>query len=1143
MVRIAGIRPLFVSMLLVAAFVATGMAQRAGRIAGPLDEGQVVTLTGNVHPLARGEFDLGVVPAETRLERMVLELEAGPAAQAELDGLVEAQHDAGSPLFHQWLTPAEFGARFGAAPGDVARVAGWLRGHGFTIDEIPASNRLLIFTGTAAEVADTFHTEIHHYRVNGVDHIANVEDPQVPAALAPVVRGVLSLYDFRRRSEISSKRAVAGEAESGRAMVGADPEYSNGSMHYLIPADWATIYDLNPVYNAGTTGSGASIAIVGRSNINAADVEMFRSMFGLPAKQPNVILVSTNPGLLPGDQDESTLDVEWSGAIAPAATVNFVVGASTATTDGVDLSAQYIVNHALAQVVSTSYGSCEQDMGAAGTAFYNGLWEQAASEGMSAFVSSGDSGAAGCDGGSSSTGTVAGVNGLCSSPYSTCVGGTEFNEGSNPAQYWLASNGPNYESALGYIPEEVWNESAANGGSGLWSSGGGASVVFQQPSWQKGVSGMNAANGMRAVPDVAVSAAGHDGYVIAESGSFYIISGTSAASPSFAGAMALIVQAQGGKGQGNANPTLYGLLNAARNPFHLTPAGNNTVPGVPGFTASGAAYNLATGLGSVDGAVLLSSWNGGGTASGVNFAMTESAKAGTVQTGNQTTFTVSVTESGTAKNAVALAVQAPPGVTASISPASITPGVAATVTITVGSTAAAGTQNVTITGSNASGTQTATFALMVTLPPTLSVTPASSTASMAAGASTALSLTANAGGAFSGNITWSVSGLPTGVTAAWSKNPQTATAGGNAETLTLVAASTAKAQSAGVTVTATGDGLTATAKTTVTVTPAQAIALSASPATVAVQSLSSAKVTVTATPLSGTSFVSGSIGATISITAGLPKGFTAAWSAPTLTSGVVVWTLTLTGSASAVAGNGALNLSAQAKSATGTVCTATATLPMTVTLTPPTLSITAASAAVSVGQGSKATDAMTLAGNGALTGAVTLSVTGLPVGVTAAWSANPVTLSAGAGASTLTLTAASTAKTGSATITVTAMANGVSATSKVTLTVTQGPALQLTLSSASLSMPHAGSTSVTVSMTELGGLNVPTSLTLAGLPSGVTAALSNVTSGAAGAESGLITFTGSSKTALGIYTLTVGVNGTSGGVTYATSAALTLALK
>ena len=407
---------------LIAWFMLAIAQSPANRIAAPIDEAQVVTLMGNVHPLARAEFDQGVIPEETRLEWMILQLEPAAAQQTELDALLEAQHDAGSPLFHHWLTPSEYGARFGVSAQDLEPICAWLKGHGFTVDEIPAGHRLVVFSGTAGEVAETFHTEIHRYRVDGVEHIANSQDPQIPAALAGVVGGVVSLHDFRRRSLIKSRIALDSR-----------PQYSAGSTHYLFPADFALIYDLNSLYSAGTTGAGTSIAIAGRSNINLSDVATFRAMSGLAANNPTVILVGANRGLVPGDQDEATLDVEWSGAVAPAARVNLVVGESTATTDGVDLSAQYIVNDATAPVVSSSYDSCEQDMGITELAFYNDLWEQATSEGMSVFVASGDAGAADCSAATATMASETAVNGMCSPPFSTCVGGTEFNRAPIPS--------------------------------------------------------------------------------------------------------------------------------------------------------------------------------------------------------------------------------------------------------------------------------------------------------------------------------------------------------------------------------------------------------------------------------------------------------------------------------------------------------------------------------------------------------------------------------------------------------------------------------------------------------------------------------------------------------------------------------------
>jgi subtilase family serine protease len=731
------------------AVVAMGQGP-VNRVVGPIDEGQVVTLLGNVHPLARGEFDEGLANPETQLDRMVLELEPSAEQQAELDALVEAQHDAGSPLFHRWLTPAEYGARFGASGEDVARIAGWLVGHGFQVEEIAASNRLIVFSGTGRQVADTFHTEIHRYQVDGVEHIANAQDPQIPAALAGVVGGVVSLHDFRRTSEIRARTAfhptdkdlslhpsepprgypslavphpegTRRPPESAGAPVGVRPEYSSGSTHYLFPADWATIYDLNPLYSAGTTGAGTSIAIVGRSNINVSDVAAFRTASGLPANNPTVILAGANPGLVKGDQDEATLDVEWSGAVAPAATVKFVVGDSTATTDGVDLSAQYIVNHAAAPVVSTSYGSCEQEMGTAELAFYNSLWEQAASQGMSAFVAAGDAGAAGCNTGSDTSGSGTAVNGLCSSPYSTCVGGTEFNEGPNDAKYWATTNSASEGSALSYIPEEVWNESGLDGGSGLWASGGGASIVYPEPAWQKGVSGTS--GGMRAVPDVAMSAAGHDGYVIYENGSYWIISGTSAASPSFAGVMALVVESQGGTGQGNANAGLYPLLNATHNPFHATPSGNNSVPGVTGFTASGGEYNLATGLGSVDGAVLVSSWGAGaGGVTGMQpptLTLTAASSSVVVAQGASGTVNLRVVTGGSFSGPISLQVGGlPMGVTARWSANPVTPAASAsanqvTLTFRVSGMARVGPATITVTARGDGVTAAGQIALQV----------------------------------------------------------------------------------------------------------------------------------------------------------------------------------------------------------------------------------------------------------------------------------------------------------------------------------------------------------------------------------------------------------------------------------------------
>ena len=883
----------FVALAALAVAQSSSVAPR-NRIVGPIDESDVVTLLGNTHPLARPEVDRGAISEDAHLDRMVLLLKPDAAQQRALDALTAAQQYPNSPLFHVWLSPEEYGARFGASTADVARIQGWLAAHGFTVEPVTAGRRSIVFSGSAAQVADTFHTELHRYEVDGALHIANAQDPQIPRALAPVVSGILSLNDFRRQPATRSIRKLA---------AGTRPENTQGSTHYILPSDFATIYNLNPQYAAGKNGVGASIAIVGRSNINLSDVSTFRSYAALPANQPAMVLDGANPGLVSGDQDESTLDVEWSGGVAPGAAVTFVVAASTSTTDGVDLSAQYIVNHKTATVMSTSYGNCEAFMGSGALSFYNSLWQQAASEGISAFVSSGDSGAAGCNSGGSSSGTMTGVNGLCSSPYSTCVGGTEFNDGSNSSAYWSASNGTGGESALLYIPEKVWNESGNDGGSGLWASTGGISIAYAQPSWQAGVPGANS-NGMRAVPDVALTAASHDGYLICENGSFWVIAGTSAASPSFAGIMSIVNENKGGTGQGNANPTLYSLLNASENPFHATPSGNNSVPGVTGFTASGQAYNLATGLGSVDANLLVHAWPGSNApAQGVT--LKPSVTSETLLPGKSATFTVAVTGTGGFTGSVALTATLPSGVTLAFSPATVKAGASATATLTVSGTAAAQATSITIkaagTGASSSVTASTTVNLTIQQGPTLTLSATAASVNLVRGGSATLSVTATTGGSFAGVTTFSTAGMPTGVTATFSPASFTGSGSGtHTVTLTLKASATASLTAGTMTVTVAGDGLKATSTASVQVAPAAGIALSLSSVSVSMVSTASHAVVVTLTPAGAASLSSAAPGASFQIV-GLPTGITASWGAPSRTaSGQVQATLTINGSNDAV---------------------------------------------------------------------------------------------------------------------------------------------------------------------------------------------------------------------------------------------------
>jgi hypothetical protein len=592
-----------------------------------------------------------------------------------------------------------------------------------------------VFSGTAAQVESAFQTEIHVYSVNGELHHANATAPRIPRALAEVVHGVASLHDFRSQPQHRSSRLGASAA----------PDLTSGSAHYLAPADFATIYDLNGLYTGSNDGTGQSIAIVGRTNINLSDVQTFRSGFGLPANNPTIVLNGTDPGIVSqAEQGEATLDVEWSGAVARKANIMLVVSASTTASDGVDLSAQYIVNKNLAPVMSTSFGLCEAAMFPSESQFWNALYQQAAAQGISAMVASGDSGAAGCDAPSSSTASYGtGVNGLCSSPSSTCVGGTEFQDTANPGLYWSAANTNGTDgSALSYIPEAAWNES---GSGGLWATGGGASMIYLKPSWQTGPG--VPADGKRDVPDVALTTAGHDGYAIVMNGGYWVVSGTSAASPSFAGLVALTAQHAGAR-LGNINPVLYALAGRQASGgaavFHDITVGNNSVPGVLGFNA-GPGYDEATGLGSVDGSVLVNHW-GDGSAAAASFQLTATPSTVSVTPGATSTVALRVAATGGFNSAIALSASGlPAGVTASFSPTTIPAGgTSSTLTLSATAQAAAASASVTISGVGGGVTQTAPVALTVGKPCSYSVSPTTATPP-ASGGSFTLQVTAGSG--------------------------------------------------------------------------------------------------------------------------------------------------------------------------------------------------------------------------------------------------------------------------------------------------------------------------------------------------------------------------------------------------------------
>lgn len=593
------------SPLRAAAQVSAEKPQISSRIVLPIDESVRVTIQRSTHPMAKPALDIGALDGTTKLKRMILVLGGSSDQEYQARTLLDSQHTGGSPEYHRWLTPEEFGQRFGPSPQDIGQVTGWLQQHGFTIGSVAKSGRWIEFSGTSAQVEATFQTQMRQYLVQGELHVANATDISIPAALAPVVRGVLSLHSFFSKPMIQrSSQRTPITLERGKPNATA-----NNGFHAVTPGDLATIYNLTPLFQGSTSlgtvnGSGQTIAIVAVGNINTAangsavdDIANFRSVFGLPASAPKIILNGPDPGI-DGASDEATLDVEYSGAMAPGATIDLIVSGGSLTTDPVALGATFIVDQNLAPIMNVSFGICEQGLGSSGNNFWNSLWQQAAAQGISVFVSSGDTGAAGCDPNVPSSSTPAqgglGVNGFGSTAFNTAVGGTEFNEtvnGGLPATFWSPTNTATFESAIGYIPEMVWNESCAPSNAGsfcqqnnvfvLAAGGGGVSTEWAIPSYQmqniQGLQGV--AFPKRPVPDVSLTAAaGHDPYIFCFSpdptqpdcqvsgnqATFNnLAGGTSFSSPDFAGIMALVDQAAqnpaAGNRQGLANYVLYTL--------------------------------------------------------------------------------------------------------------------------------------------------------------------------------------------------------------------------------------------------------------------------------------------------------------------------------------------------------------------------------------------------------------------------------------------------------------------------------------------------------------------------------------------------------------------------------------------------------
>jgi subtilase family serine protease len=668
------------ALLSIASILPLANAQTTNLVSAPVDPGNRFTLKGHHPAWASAQNDAGAVPSDLALERLTIVLSRPPQVEHAFTQLLADQQNPKSPNYHHWLTPVEIGKRFGVSDHDLAAVTGWLQTQGLTVDDVANSRVRVTFSGTAANVANAFGGEIHYYQVGSEKRISLSGPPQIPTALNALVRAISGLSTVKTQPQHHLKMVKVPTKESaGKALP--ELSLSDGS-HAIAPADFATIYNLTSGFN----GTGQTIAIIGRSGVCAADITNFATLSGVTINGPTVIvppLGMTPPtpvcsGNASGDQGEATLDVTRAGSIAQGAHIDLVISADTNAIDGIMTSAKYVVdtNPVPAHVMSISFGLCEAAAPSEAKT-YDNLFQQAAAEGISVMVSSGDSGVAGCDPAFNpppGSASLAAPNLICSSGYATCVGGTEFNDRANPGQYWNTANSATLGSALSYIPEGAWNEPFdGNNALQVAGTGGGVSlVIIPTPSWQAGP-GVPSARAGRYTPDVSFSASGHDAYFaclaaagggcVVSGGSFHFIefSGTSASAPDMAGVAAILNQSRGAA-QGHLNPTLYklgeeqvtfsvfndvtvassGVTNCSVNTASTC---NNTVASSTGLTGGTTGflvtpgYDEATGLGSINIANLLTSW-----ASPLVPSVTAMmASAPQVPAGGSVTFTATVT--------------------------------------------------------------------------------------------------------------------------------------------------------------------------------------------------------------------------------------------------------------------------------------------------------------------------------------------------------------------------------------------------------------------------------------------------------------------------------------------------------------------
>jgi len=976
-----------------------------------IDENKRVPLPGNTRPEANFRHDRGAVADNSPIEHLLLQLKRPPEQEQALQQFIADLHTQGSPGFHKWITAQEFGERFGVAQSDLDTVSAWLTSHGFHVNVIYPSGVLIDFSGTVGQVRKAFQTELHALEVNGEKHIANMSDARIPAALAPVIVGVVSLHDFRPHPMVQMRKP--------------HPQFTftdslGGTNYAVTPSDLATIYNFNPLFSSGISGQGQTIVLIEDTDVfSASDWNSFRSAFGLsgyssasftqvhPAPSSGTNNCGA-PGVIAPNDAEAILDAEWASAAAPGAAIEMAACADTQTTFGGLIAIQNLINGNTPPpaIMSISYGQCETVNGDAANAAYNSAYQQAVAEGVSVFVAAGDSGAAGCDNSATQAAHGIAVNAFASTPNNVAVGGTDFSDTYSSANdtFWSLSNTSTFGSTLSYIPETPWNDSCAGlllsnymgysptyGSTSLCNdplfgaffqttvAGGGgpsgcatgapstAGVVsgtcqgWPKPSWQSLLG--NPSDGVRDTPDVSLFAAdglwshfyifcwsdarNGGGACTGDPSAWSAAGGTSFASPIMAGIQALINQKAGGP-QGNPNPVYYQLAAT-----EFGPSGNTACDSSNGNTVANSCIFYDVTFGDMD-----------VNCAGPNCYFADGS-VGVLSTSNAAFSPAYGTNTGW----------------------DFATGI--------------GTVNAANLVNNwPASVQNPSFSL--------AASPGSVSVVQGNAVSSTIAVTPQNG--FNGTVTFAASGLPGGVTASFNPNPAAATT-----QLTLTSASGATTGTFSVTITGTSGSLSNSTTVSLTVIAAANFSLSASPASLSIVQGTGATSTIAVNPLNG-------FNASVNLTAsGLPSGVTASFIPnPTTASS----TLTLSAGPSAATGTFTVNV-------TGTSGSLIHTSQISLTVTPaPNFALSASPAKLSIRRGSSGQTTITITPSNGFAATVNLSIGGLPNGVTAAFSPNPASSS-----SALKISVSPTAPRGSFNLTISGVSGNLTHTTTLTLSV------------------------------------------------------------------------------------------------------------